>query len=98
MANCNDCLHYEVCKPMGHAMRNAMKMGALTESVEHKCFIKCFKPTADVVEVKHGRWERDSHWQYDYVCSICSDYAPEGQYGNHDNLTDYCPNCGAKME
>lgn len=56
------------------------------------------KTTADYAEVKHGVWVQDKHWQYDYKCSICGEYACEGNYGNNDNLTDYCPNCGAKMD
>ena len=58
----------------------------------------CFKNKADYAEVKYGEWVQDKHWQYDYKCSICGEYACEGNYGNNDNLTDYCPNCGAKMD
>lgn len=52
-------------------------------------------PTADVSEVKHGKWEEiTSHngctYDYDCVCSICGD----------DGLPydAYCSNCGAKMD
>ena len=50
-------------------------------------------PTADVVEVRHGRWEkRGSKWQ----CTGCKvlmsiDGTPQ------ENLLYYCPNCGAYM-
>ena len=61
-------------------------------------------PTADVEEVRHGEWikdeteKRDDGEIYDYCCSLCKSPATEGSYDNHDVLTSYCPNCGAKMD
>jgi hypothetical protein len=46
-------------------------------------------PTADVVEVKHGRWVHDERMLA--VCLECGMTAVE-------DGTDYCPNCGAKMD
>ena len=51
-------------------------------------------PAADVVEVRHGRWEKHgSKWQ----CTGCKvlmsiDGTPQ------ENLLYYCPNCGASMD
>ena len=45
--------------------------------------------TADVVEVKHGKWEYKHHPLINYACSEC---------GQLDNPYKYCPNCGAKMD
>lgn len=50
-------------------------------------------PTADVVEVKHGKWI----WQGSisegcWTCSECEYKFYQG-YGNEN----FCPNCGAKM-
>ncbi len=42
-------------------------------------------PTADVVEVKHGKWEGCE-------CSLC------GHFATYANDYNYCPNCGAKMD
>ena len=48
-------------------------------------------PTADVVEVVHGRWEkRGSH---DWGCSVCKIGVPYDRTGDH-----YCHNCGARMD
>lgn len=50
-------------------------------------------PAADVVEVRHGRWEKHgSKWQ----CTNCKvlmnlDGTPQ------ENSIYYCPNCGAYM-
>lgn len=61
-------------------------------------------PTADVQEVRHGKWIKDELQQreddeiYDYCCSLCRGAASEGEYGNYDVFTDFCPHCGAKMD
>lgn len=51
--------------------------------------------TADVVEVRHGKWirhEKDGAIFADYECSICSAY-PTGGIRSY-----YCPNCGSRMD
>ncbi len=53
-------------------------------------------PTANVAEVKHGRWEKRTFVGYGgeikhgYHCSECST--------TWDEPTNHCPNCGAKMD
>lgn len=54
-------------------------------------------PTADVAPVRHGRWVESfkdnapptlrSRW----TCSWCGNVQTYG-------ITDYCPNCGARMD
>lgn len=57
-------------------------------------------PSADVAPVKHGRW---LSWEEQFpdknpsrknnlgvFCNKCTNHA--------DNRTDYCPNCGARMD
>lgn len=48
-------------------------------------------PTVDAVEVVHGEWKICSDGYYPY----CSNCQREPQSGK---MTDYCPNCGAKMD
>ena len=48
-------------------------------------------PTADVAPVVHGRWIA-SHDEF-CACSICKYPVYVGW-----NQTNYCPNCGAKMD
>ena len=61
-------------------------------------------PTANVQEVKHGKWIKDVRKQrddgeiYDYCCSLCRGAASKGEYGNYDIFTDFCPHCGTKMD
>lgn len=60
------------------------------------------QPTADVVKVKHGEWEKAQFVQRsgfrtvrDFICGICGKvYAIEQPC----NLMNYCPYCGAKMD
>ena len=52
------------------------------------------QPAADVVEVRHGRWETAPYnGVYDMRCSACG-FAP----GIRFYSSDYCPNCGARMD
>ena len=70
-------------------------------------------PTVDAVEVVHGRWEIVEPKRYPDLtarirCSACKkepkkhSYEERGHgYGftvNSWDATDYCPNCGAKMD
>lgn len=50
------------------------------------------QPTADVVEVKHGEWERKikNGRPRGLKCSLCG-----RNIHFHEN---YCPECGAKMD
>lgn len=56
-------------------------------------------PTANVDEVKHGKWETIPDYSqalisYRHICSECKIvYKDIRSYGHN-----YCPNCGAKMD
>ena len=56
---------------------------------EHRHFIKMVykQPTADVQEVRHGRWENQEGYD---KCSVCEDFELV--------RTNFCPNCGATMD
>lgn len=45
---------------------------------------------ADVEPVRHGRWI-ECNYGLTFECSEC-------KYPTEYSLTDYCPNCGAKMD
>lgn len=63
-------------------------------------------PTADVVEVVHGKWIPRTNLpkQEIFICSVCDGWAYSPWIGNRKNPKPnwckykYCPNCGAKME
>lgn len=48
------------------------------------------EPTAEVQEVRHGKWEKRKECCCEYRCSVC-------EY-ELCRTTNYCPNCGAKMD
>jgi predicted RNA-binding Zn-ribbon protein involved in translation (DUF1610 family) len=57
------------------------------------------QPTADVAEVKHGEWVVDvmqcaEYSEKIYFCSACRNWDAWGE----TEKTNYCPNCGAKMD
>ena len=53
-------------------------------------------PTVDAVEVVHGRWI----WNEENECWVCSNCEMSALNNYRGNSTDsnYCPNCGAKMD
>ena len=60
---------------------------------------------ADVIPVRHGRWISLTECANEGVyCSICkkkvwkSDYALCSHKSRNKLRSDYCPNCGAKMD
>ena len=53
-------------------------------------------PTADVVEVRHGRWVYTAAYEC-FVCSNCRLSALNNYRGLSVN-SEYCPHCGAKMD
>lgn len=67
------------------------KFGMLDEDIRD--FVRKI-PDADVVEVKHGKWQK--HYKSGttvsdgFVSSCCDMW--------NERKTPYCPNCGAKMD
>ena len=54
-------------------------------------------PAADVAQVRHGRWEKQSGL---YSCSECGMTCPYDVQADVIEYwaCNYCPNCGAKMD
>lgn len=58
-------------------------------------------PTVEAEAVKHGEWEKirgmaPPEFHGKNRCSICGNVAL--QYKWREELSTYCPNCGAKMD
>ena len=45
---------------------------------------------------KTGHWVKVTNGRGGHECDLCHEYAPSYQSGK-EYLTNYCPNCGAKM-
>ena len=58
--------------------------------------IALYCPTVDAVEVVHGRWLYSEENEC-LICSNCEMSALNNYRGNSAH-SDYCPNCGAKMD
>ena len=54
-------------------------------------------PAADVVEVRHGRWNY-INGDVGYTEVECSECKKRTVFGDEDEIYPYCPNCGAKMD
>lgn len=55
---------------------------------------------ADAQEVRRGRWmEHSDEWDGGYYeCSVCGEAFTFIEGTPKENLYNYCPNCGARME
>ena len=53
-------------------------------------------PAVDAMEVVHGHWYKAPH--HPYRCSCCGEMALLDMYGESHCRSNYCPNCGAKMD
>jgi hypothetical protein len=75
--------------------------GGILAVVTHKDIINA--PTIEAEPVKHGKWiyreydESDGSDEY-YYCSECHEIALS-EFGRYTFVrSDYCPNCGARMD
>lgn len=85
---CENCIHYTLCNHKAIRMCFVLDKGC-----------RFFKPIADVVEVKHGKWEympETITLNASFRCSCCKNHI----WNNHNVPQEfiYCPNCGAKMK
>ena len=57
-------------------------------------------PSADVVEVRHGEWieQEDGFGDTYYDCSCCGESFCLIEGTPTDNMYNFCPNCGARMD
>ena len=56
-------------------------------------------PTADVQEVRHGKWILLNECANEGIyCSACHKKVYQTDYANQKLKSNYCPNCGAKMD
>lgn len=55
------------------------------------------QPTADVVEVRHGKWD-DNIIGFCNVCMECGAIVDRTAIKNNSGELNYCPNCGARMD
>ena len=82
-------------RPYGHVDEGIPYYGLVTDVREMKA--------ADVAPVRHGAWiswdEADNFIPspHRHECSVCHD-AAQVLVNGVELLSDYCPNCGARMD
>lgn len=75
------------------------KSKAKLETVKEIINLIKSQPTADVQEVRHGKWELiDECANEGIYCSNCHKKVYRAKYANQKVESNYCPNCGAKMD
>lgn len=89
------------------ALENAMTIAAVNgKERDRRIWAKAIcllhdMPAADVAPVVHGRWEDSVDEWYGtdvYTCSKCRDSYVLVEGTPKENLWNYCPNCGVKMD
>ena len=92
---CVDCLHHDVCRDWATDCFGADTQFPYEYGNEDSCV--GFKPTADVVEVRHGRvmqLDHDEWWGAIYKCCECN-----GEFMLGDKKqAKCCPYCGAYLK
>ena len=78
---------------------NLKRLETMLGSGKFDCLMnenRAIDTSADVAPVRHGRWIEHKHFHHDhyidstYECSECKVEEPL--------TSDYCPNCGARMD
>lgn len=64
---------------------------AILDTINNQC-------SADVVEVRHGKWEEIEIPEEKYVCSVCGGACWYYDYQGELAKSRFYPNCGAKMD
>ena len=75
-------LQVNFCKQEGFPNPEWLHIESILNNIKHI-------PSADVVEQKHGKWFFISEYCR-FACNQCN--------GHSQRNSDYCPNCGARMD
>lgn len=55
-------------------------------------------PTVEAEPVCHGKWNCDEHYYNVCYCGECGEIAPVDRKKKNFYKSNYCPNCGARMD
>ena len=88
---CDSCIHKQICKDKPPESYPQFMINIMTDKCEN------YIHNADVQSVKHGHWVWESNYR-DYDGDICSVYSCSVCSVHSDDTTNFCPNCGAKMD
>lgn len=76
----------------------AAKWGYKADGVEDVLKLIIDAPIIKAESIKHGKWIfKNGYLGNTYYCSECEKAVYLNKYGE-PNLTDFCPDCGARMD
>jgi len=81
------------CREGGKYVDVESLLARLPDDLPYKASVKRVlmqAPMVEVTEVRHGRWEDHKECCLEYRCSVCG--------YELCRMTNYCPNCSAKMD
>lgn len=90
--------YFRLCVSQGKTIEEQHKKLRAAERKIRKLEAE-LKAKADFAEVKHGRWI--DHLVRDWRCSECGEKIHKVRQVDgycYDDMPNYCPNCGAKMD
>lgn len=85
-----------------YAVDTAWSIEVYRGSAREVCEMLEDAPTVDAVPVRHGKWVQryikigGQVFKHGMQCSVCAEPALDNE--GDDYLTNYCPNCGARMD
>lgn len=81
-------------------IRDLTAMKKMYDAVKLDGMIKALKEAPTIDPVKHGKWITKRTWEHDgeYYCEKCGKEAHWTWERDKQILSDYCPNCGARMD
>ena len=85
---------YVDIEPLENALKAVEKRGEVAVLLDELNSVIAKYPTADVAEVRHGRWvdvEPAPHNLFYATCSVCGDRQTI-------EVANYCPMCGSSMD
>lgn len=80
-----------------YAPRTDFERGMVSQLSCDKEKIKAL-PSADVVQVKHGKWKKIGVWGRVYRCDQCGNFLDFDGVNAGRGSANFCPNCMAKMD
>jgi len=93
------------CSKAGHDLREMLDeiealpivhIDDMAFNIQNEIQAKKPERTVEITFVRHGRWIEES--PNEYYCSYCGKYAPIEKNMRHCDCSNWCKECGTKMD
>lgn len=88
---------YVDIEPLENALKAVEKRGEVAVLLDELISVIAKYPTADVAEVRHGRWEETTTLNL-WECSVCGQMIYSETVLDRKTFHKWCGKCGAKMD